>query len=232
MSEKIIPAISNTLEANQINQHGFHLAYVSPRLLANQFLASDNQGLLSVSEYARFFRYISTETNAKLIADIQAGFGNQLNTYFAGKELGASGAQIIMLNDQVYPAHSQTPNHFISDADLLGKLVALQDSQADYDFTIWLKLDGVQFYGLAGLAKRIKIAQKLGITQIIIGHLDLVSYQLIQAAPELANLIISQDNDQLALADLMSLDCQAVIPDFTAIQNLKTTLKEELSYEI
>ncbi|WP_429971637.1 hypothetical protein ACQW5G_03225 [Fructilactobacillus sp. Tb1] len=226
MLQKFIPAISNTLVAQQASKNGLPLSYVSPRLLANQFLGSDNQGLLSISEYARFFRYISIESETNLIADLQAGFGNQLNTYFAGKELGARGAKIIMLNDQKYPAHSNTPHQFASLPELLGKLEALKDSQTEYGAEIWLKLDGLQFYDLTEFNRRLELAHQLGINQIVIGHLDRFSYQLLKNHPHLSDFIISQDNDEIPLIKLAELNCQSIIPDYETMQNLKFNLKE------
>lgn len=167
-----IAVAANAVEIRQAVQQNVTAIFISSRLLANRLIGQDDEGLLSLSEYAHFFRNMRLTTNVPLIADGQAGFGNPLNTYETAQELIRSGANYLVLNDQKYPSHSQTPNSPEDLVEFLGKIKACQDSLQAIDCQIILKFDGIAIYGLNGLEKRFKLAQKLGIKNLLVSHIS------------------------------------------------------------
>ncbi|WP_051006359.1 isocitrate lyase/phosphoenolpyruvate mutase family protein [Liquorilactobacillus vini] len=146
-----IAVAANAVEIRQAVQQNVAAIFISGRLLANRLIGQDDEGLLSLSEYAHFFRNMCLTTNVPLIADGQAGFGNPLNTYETAQELIRSGANYLVLNDQKYPSHSQIPNSPEDLVEFLGKIKACQDSLQATDCQIILKFDGIAIYGLNGL---------------------------------------------------------------------------------
>lgn len=148
-----VPELLNHQEAD-----GFYLAGSD---LAWQLLGSHEEGLLSASEYAKFFAYLRAKTKKPLFADGQSGFGNPLNTYFTTKEFEYYGADIILINDQKYPSKTAQPrpDDFYSFA---GRLKSALDAHHESDSQIWAKLDGFTEYGADGLKKRLALAEKLG----------------------------------------------------------------------
>ncbi|WP_281165691.1 isocitrate lyase/phosphoenolpyruvate mutase family protein [Liquorilactobacillus sicerae] len=192
-----IAIAANAIEIRQAVQKKAAAIFISGRLLANRLLGQDDEGLLSLTEYAQFFRNLRLTTNVPLIADGQAGFGNPLNAYETAQELIRSGANYLVLNDQKYPSHSQVPNSPEDLAEFLGKIKACQDSLQMTDCQIILKLDGVAAYGLNGLEKRLKLAQKLGIKNLLISKIN--QEQLMQLSSEtLLKIGLGFEDGQLA----------------------------------
>jgi len=145
--------------------------YLPGDLVATQLLGEANEGLLSLSEYADYFSYMRLLTNQPFWTDGQAGFGNPLNTYFTIKELEQRGADVILLNDQRYPAHTQDDQRSATSlADFAGKLKAGVDAHNAADTEIWAKLDCFSEYSTAGLQKHADIAKKIGVTGIVVDH--------------------------------------------------------------
>lgn len=156
---KTIANVSNVPDLlRNTDADGFYLAGSD---LAWQLLGSHEEGLLSASEYAKYFSYLRSKTDKTLFADAQSGFGNPLNTYFTTKEFEYYGADIILINDQKYPSKTSTPrpDDLYSFA---GRLKSALDAHHKTDSKIWAKLDGFSDYGTEGLKKRLALAKRLG----------------------------------------------------------------------
>lgn len=145
--------------------------YLPGDLVAIQLLGEQNEGLLSLSEYADYFSYMRLLTDQPFWADGQSGFGNPLNTYFTVQELEQRGADVILLNDQRYPAHTKTDQRSASTLpDFAGKLKAGVDAHHTSNTEIWAKLDCFSEYGADGLQKHVDIAKKIGASGIVVDH--------------------------------------------------------------
>ncbi|MHA8262683.1 hypothetical protein ACYATO_02945 [Lactobacillaceae bacterium Melli_B3] len=162
--------VTTTLTAPQIEQHfdSDHY-YLSGAALAYQLTGQANEGLLSLSEYLRYFDYLRVITDKPFILDGQAGFGNPLNTFHSIIEMENHGADIIMLNDQTHPSHNkkqqQTPaelNQFI------GRIKAALDAHHPEYSRIWIKLDCTDQYSQDELEQRLQLLKYLGIEDIVI----------------------------------------------------------------
>lgn len=127
--------------------------------------------MLTLSEYAKFLRDMRLKKNSLLIADLQSGFGNPLNTFYSAKELERSGGDILLLNDQTYPAHTTAEPITTTPEDLIGKLRAAKDALENPATQIWIKLEGIQSYGIDGIIQRIGYLAKAGADAIAIDPL-------------------------------------------------------------
>lgn len=131
----------------------------------------------------------------------------------------SSGASIILLNDQDYPAQSINPYKFVSEETLLGKLYAIKKNEKDFEFDIWLKLDGINDYGIDNLVRRIKIAEKLGVSQFLVGDLNHDSIEKLKNKIDLSKIIIFQDNEKMENTALDHLNIKGYIDDFQRLAN-------------
>ena len=165
----IMPAIGEGMALRLLNRNQLVPIYLSATLATQTLLGKTNQGLLTLSEYAKFLRDMRLTTNLPLIVDLQSGFGNPLNTYYAAQELERSGGDVLLLNDQHYPAHSEDQPATTNLADLLGKLRAAQDATSE-GTEIWVKLEGLWEYGPTDILNRMQALTKAGADAIIIDH--------------------------------------------------------------
>lgn len=188
---KLIANVSNVPELlKQVKADGFYLAGSD---LAWQLLGSHEEGLLSASEYAKFFAYLRAQTRKTLFADGQSGFGNPLNAYFTTKEFEYYGADVILINDQKYPSKTAQPQ-----ADDLysfaGRLKSALDAHHQSDSKVWAKLDGFEQYGLTGLKKRLALAEKLGADGALLNHVPAKANN--QLSTKLPLGILNGDNSE------------------------------------
>ncbi|AQW20983.1 carboxyvinyl-carboxyphosphonate phosphorylmutase [Lentilactobacillus curieae] len=166
----IIPAAGNGNTLQILNGYESATIYLDGTLAANNLLAENSQGLLTLSEYSKFLRDMRLKTDKMLIADLQAGFGSPLNTYYAAQELERSGATAMILNDQTYPAHSNSHPIITSAEDLLGKTRAALDGISEESTELWVKLEGMKEFGLEEIRTRINYLAKAGAHAIVIDH--------------------------------------------------------------
>lgn len=198
MDQPIIPAAGDGSTMALLNQADFPAIYLDGALTTQTLLAEDNQGLLTLSEYAKFLRDMQLKKNAPLIGDLQSGFGSPLNTYYAAQELERSGADIIILNDQTYPSRSTDRPATTTPADLLGKARAAQDGLENEQTALWIKLEGLGNYGTAGILDRIHYLAKAGAQAIIIDHYQSDELaEIIASTPELPIMATWQPDTSL-----------------------------------
>lgn len=180
--ETIIPASGDGNTFKALSQEKFPAILLDGTLTSRNLIAEDSQGMLTLSEYAKFLRDMRLKKTGLLIADLQAGFGNPLNTYYAAKELERSGGDILLLNDQTYPAHTTAEPLTTTPEELIGKLRAAKDSLENPATQIWIKLEGLHSYGIEGLIQRIQYLAKAGADAITIDHYEPEQLtQLVQA---------------------------------------------------
>ncbi|MCT3391312.1 isocitrate lyase/phosphoenolpyruvate mutase family protein [Lentilactobacillus hilgardii] len=170
--ETIIPASGDGNTFKALSAQSFPAMLLDATLTSRNLIAEDSQGMLTLSEYAKFLRDMRLKKTGVLIADLQSGFGNPLNTYYAAKELERSGGDILLLNDQTYPAHTTAKPLTTTPEDLIGKLRAAKDSFENPDTRIWIKLEGIHSYGIEGIIERIQYLAKAGADAIAIDHYD------------------------------------------------------------
>ena len=170
--ETIIPASGDGNTFTSLNSQNFPAILIDGTLAANNLIAEDSEGMLTLSEYAKFLRDMRLKKNSLLIADLQSGFGNPLNTFYSAKELERSGGDILLLNDQTYPAHTTAEPITTTPEDLIGKLRAAKDALENPATQIWIKLEGIQSYGIDGIIQRIGYLAKAGADAIAIDHYD------------------------------------------------------------
>ncbi|GAJ25684.1 methylisocitrate lyase [Liquorilactobacillus sucicola DSM 21376 = JCM 15457] len=229
-TEMIIPAAVDAIKLQELEKVPSKTVFISARLLARQFLGQDNEGLLCLSEYANFLRYLRLTTSLSLLADGQSGFGNALNTYYTAGELARSGADQMILNDQTFPAHSRQAQPPVSILDFVGKLKAAQDGLKTSSTELIVKLDGIQYYGIAGIEERLKIAAKLEAQAVVIGHLSPNLFLKLQNKISLKNIGLAQDNSLIPKTELAQAQPAFVIATNEAIENQKNEAMRFISY--
>ncbi|MEJ6401109.1 hypothetical protein [Nicoliella lavandulae] len=155
------PSIQHNLDSDSYYLPGSELSY--------QLIGKHNEGLLSLSEYLNYFDYLRVLTNKPFILDGQAGFGNPLNTYHSIQEMEKHGADIIILNDQKNPSHTNKANQIPASLnEFIGKVKAALDAHHPEYTSIWIKLDCSDQYTDEELDQRLFLISELGIKDIII----------------------------------------------------------------
>lgn len=178
-SNTLIPAVGDGETFTQLNETNASAIFLSGKLTARNLIAEKSEGLLSVTEYAQFAHHMRIKKKKPMILDLQSGFGNPLNTFYAAKKLENSGGDVLLLNDQTYPSYSIEKPEITTDEDIVGKIRASLDSFDNPGTQLWVKLEGLHDYGIEGFKKRAQYAANAGARAIVVSHYSLEELQSI-----------------------------------------------------
>lgn len=185
----LYPAFGSGQTLTLLRDHAAQGYFMAGSLAADTLLGVRDAGMLSCSEYAAHLRRMRLLTDKPIIADLQSGFGNPMNTYFATQELERSGANRLILSDQRYPAHTQDCPPIATDVDFLGKLHAALDAVDDENTQIWALLEGMPTQGLETTMAKLAWVDQLPIGGIVIAHWDREILMALTAMPHQHRLI-------------------------------------------
>ena len=138
-----IPGVFNALVARMAEHAGFDAIYLSGAAVSAGVTALPDVGLLSLDEITRQVRLIVAATNVPLIVDADTGFGGPLHVEQAIRQIEASGAAGVQLEDQELPKRCGhlTGKHLIPAGDMVQKLRAATAARVDPDFVIVARVD-------------------------------------------------------------------------------------------
>lgn len=143
----------------------------------------------------------------------------------------------MVLNDQIFPSHSKIPRPPVSLLEFAGKLKAAQDGLKTSSVDLIVKLDGIRYYGISGIKERIRIASKLGVEKILIGHLETNSITELKNRISLADIGLAQDNELISRSELEQAEPAFIIATAASLicqKKIGTELVsrlEEIQYE-
>lgn len=190
---QVIPAAGDGVSFKQFSYTNAPAIFLAASLVSQNLIAEEDEGLLSITEYAAFALQMNIKKRQTLILDLQSGFGNPLNTYYAVQKLERNGGDILLLNDQTYPSHTTKSAQITSAADFVGKIRASLDSFEDPATQLWVRLDGIHSYGVYGLLQRIQYAANAGAQAVVVNQAGLADWQeLLQQNPALPLLASGQ----------------------------------------
>ncbi|MGY0836729.1 isocitrate lyase/phosphoenolpyruvate mutase family protein [Aerococcus urinaeequi] len=170
--QAIIPACGDGHTFQMLANSKSLAIFLSGQLTTDHLIAEADQGLLSITEYKNYAFSLGLKKTQPLLLDLQSGFGNPLNTYYAAKELERSGADIMILSDQKYPAHHTDQPAITTAEDFIGKIRAGLDGIENPAIEIWVRLEGLHEYGIEGFKKRARYAYNAGAKAVILDHYD------------------------------------------------------------
>ncbi len=206
--QKSVTTVIGTMDAqstNTVEKNGFNAAYFNGYDVVRAQLGATNEGLISPSELSAELRHVKEHGNFPVIVDAQSGFGNQLTTYYVVQDLERSGAAGIVLNDQIFPAHTaQNEVTMIEFSDFVAKLKAGRAAFDDEKTMLFAELDGIQEYGADGLRKRIQYIQQNQLADfVLVGHVTPDQFAAVadMTKNESFGLVVNTVRDQFASAE-------------------------------
>lgn len=145
----VLPGAYNALTAMQIEQTGFEGAYISGAALSASAGLPDI-GLLTLSEFSFFIKYITQAVKIPCIADCDTGFGDVINVSRTVKEMESIGLCGIHIEDQMMPkrcGHLEGKK-LISSDQMIQKIQAACISREDDNFLIIARTDARSVHGI------------------------------------------------------------------------------------
>jgi methylisocitrate lyase len=151
----VLPGAFNALTAMQIEETGFEGLYISGAALSAGAGLPDI-GLLTLSEFSFFIKYITQSVSIPCIADADTGFGAVVNITRTVKELESVGLFGIHIEDQLMPKRCGhlKGKKLVSIEEMVQKIQAACLSRRDTNFLIIARTDARSVGGIDEAIKR------------------------------------------------------------------------------
>jgi 2-methylisocitrate lyase-like PEP mutase family enzyme len=159
----LIPGAANALTARIAEQAGFEVVLLTGAGLANTYLGVPDIGLTTATEVADQIAAIREATEIPIMADGDTGFGNALNVRRTVRLFERAGANLIQLEDQVFPKKC---GHFegkqvIPRLEMVQKIKAAVDARKN-GMLVLARTDARAVEGLEGALERIQSYKEAG----------------------------------------------------------------------
>src|SRR6185295_1625360 len=220
----VLPGAYDALSARLAERAGFAAMFTTGFGFSAAALGQPDFGLLTMSETIERVRHIVDAVSVPVVADMDTGYGNPLNTRRTVRECVTAGAAGLILEDQQWPKKC---GHFegkkvIPAEDHVAKLRAAVDARGDDDLVIVARTDARAPLGLDEAIRRGRLYRDAGADVIFveapqsIDELRAVN-AAIPDAPLFANMVEGGKTPLLSSAELQGLGYKMVVYPLSAL---------------
>ncbi len=229
----VLPGAYDALSARLAERAGFNACFTTGFGFAATVLGMPDFGLLTMSETLDRVRHVVRTLTVPLVADMDTGYGNALNTVRTVRECVSLGVAGIILEDQEWPKKC---GHFegkrvIPAEEQAAKLRAAADARGDDDLVIIGRTDARAPLGLEEAIRRGKLYRDSGADVVFveapqsIDELKEVA-AAIPDAPLFANMIEGGKTPLLSSAELQQLGYKMVVFPLSALFSAAKAVEE------
>lgn len=162
----VAPGVFSPVVAKLAEKLGFESLYFSGAAFSN-LLALPDLGMTTLSEVASATRAITSQVNLPLIVDVDTGFGEALNVARMVREMIASGAAAIHIEDQVVPKRcGHLEGKELIDVDNMVKKLISAKETATGEILIIARTDARTVEGLDSAVERAREYARAGADMI------------------------------------------------------------------
>ncbi len=168
-----VPVCLDPLGARLAERLGFAAAYLSGGALG--FSLAISEALLTLTEIADAARHIAQRTALPLIVDGGVGFGDAVHAARAVREIEATGAAAVEIEDQVAPKrahHHRGVEHLVPVDVMVGKIAEAVAARRDAEFAIIARTGGVRNEGMDAAIARARAYRAAGADAILLSPRD------------------------------------------------------------
>nr|AGZ93848.1 carboxyphosphonoenolpyruvate mutase [Streptomyces sp. WM6386] len=154
----VVPSAYDALSARVIEQAGFPAVHMTGSGTSAAMLGLPDLGFATITEMAWNAKNICLAVDLPVIMDLDAGYGNAMNTWRCIREFEQAGIVGGHLEDQVVPkrcGHLEG-KRLISAREMTGKIEAAVEARRDPDWTIIARTDAREKLGLDEAIRRSK----------------------------------------------------------------------------
>ncbi|MGE0544982.1 MAG: oxaloacetate decarboxylase [Dehalococcoidia bacterium] len=193
----LAPGVYDAMTALIAEQAGFEAVYLSGASVAYNHFGRSDVGLTTQSEAAEVLARITDRIGIPVIADLDTGFGNALNTRRAVREFERAGAAMLQIEDQTFPkrcGHLENKS-LVSAAEMCGKLRAALDARTRDATLVLARTDAVAVEGWDAAIERAEAYLDCGVDALFIeavrsvDQMHQVCQRFASRIPLLANMV-------------------------------------------
>jgi methylisocitrate lyase len=229
----VLPGAYDALTARLAQQAGFTACFTTGFGFAATVLGMPDFGLLTMSETMDRVRHVVRAIDIPLVADMDTGYGNALNTVRTVRECVSLGVAGIILEDQEWPKKC---GHFegkrvIPAEEQAAKLRAAADARGDDDLVIIGRTDARAPLGLDEAIRRGKLYRDSGADVVFVeAPQSLDELKQVAAAipdtPLFANMIEGGKTPLLSNEELRDLGYKMVVYPLSGLLSATKAVQE------
>jgi 2-methylisocitrate lyase-like PEP mutase family enzyme len=165
----VAPGAYDAASAAAIEHSGFPVVHATGAGISCS-LGYPDLGLLGMREVADHVQRMVDVTSVPLIADVDTGYGNQLNTIRAIREFERIGVAGLHIEDQVFPKKCGllSGREVVPLEDMIAKLRAALDARVDENMVIIARTDARDALGLEAVIERGQAFHQAGADMIFV----------------------------------------------------------------
>lgn len=227
---QVVGAI-NAYCAMLAEQTGFKALYVSGAGVANASFGMPDLGMTNLNDVCEDVRRISQASELPILVDIDTGWGHAFNIARSVKNLAASGASAVHIEDQVQAKRcGHRPNKaIVSKAEMVDRIKAAVDAKGQHDIAIMARTDALAQEGLNAVVDRIGAYLEAGAEMIFPEAITtLEQYQTLTeqfSIPILANITEFGKTPLFSVNDLGSVGVQIVLYPLSIFRMMSESAK-------
>ncbi len=220
----VLPGAYDALSARLAERAGFRAMFTTGFGFSAAALGQPDFGLLTMSETMDRVRHIVDAVSVPVVADMDTGYGNPLNTARTVRECVSAGAAGIILEDQEWPKKC---GHFegkrvIPAEDHAAKIRAAADARGSDDLVIIGRTDARQPLGLDEAIRRGKLYRDAGADIVFVeAPRSVDELRAVKAAipdtPLFANMVEGGKTPLLSFEELQALGYKMVVFPLSAL---------------
>ncbi|WP_043622589.1 carboxyvinyl-carboxyphosphonate phosphorylmutase [Nonomuraea candida] len=207
----VVPSAYDALSAKVIEQAGFPAIHMTGSGTSASMLGLPDLGFATITEMAWNAKNICLAVDLPVIMDIDAGYGNAMNTWRCVREFERAGIVGGHLEDQVVPkrcGHLEG-KRLISTREMIGKIEAAVEARTDPDWVLIARTDAREKLGLDEAIRRAKEYVRAGADCIFLeAMLNVDEMKRVRDeidAPLLANMVEGGKTPWLTTRELQDL---------------------------
>jgi len=207
----VVPSAYDALSAKVIEQAGFPAIHMTGSGTSAAMLGLPDLGFATITEMAWNAKNICLAVDLPVIMDIDAGYGNAMNTWRCVREFERAGIVGGHLEDQVVPkrcGHLEG-KRLISTKEMTGKIEAAVEARTDPDWVLIARTDAREKLGLDEAISRAKEYVRAGADCIFLeAMLNVDEMKRVRDeidAPLLANMVEGGKTPWLTTRELQDL---------------------------
>jgi 2-methylisocitrate lyase-like PEP mutase family enzyme len=160
----VVPGCADALTARIAADVGFPALYATGAGISNALLGLPDLGLATFTEVLDQVARICAAVDVPVIADIDTGYGNALNTYRAVREFERAGVAAVQIEDQQFPKRCGhfTGTQTVAAAEMVGKIEAALDARRDDSLVVIARTDAIHAAGVDDAVKRARTYAQAG----------------------------------------------------------------------
>jgi 2-methylisocitrate lyase-like PEP mutase family enzyme len=128
-----MPGGFSPVYARMCEEIGFECFFASGSQMAAYLLGVPDEGIIGLRDVADHVRHIAAHSSIPVLADADTGFGNALNVRHTVREIVASGAAGLQIEDQEWPKMPEAGRRSISLDEAVAKIRVAVETRDELD---------------------------------------------------------------------------------------------------